>query len=229
MKKLFLLLLSFPYCLWGQIINPQIEGITLAPLNTSGKKGIEDTYYINEWVEGSILINSEGKEIPVKQLKYDIAADKLISKSEQGIFEFPKSSLLRFSLNILNPKTSRLEKHTFISGLQGFAKYNPSNFFEVIYEGSKVKFLKKTYLDFQKNTSVSSYNSITDETVLRVEDYYIYYKDKAIEVKKNKKSILEALEGDKKQWEEFIKNNKLNLKKDDDLIGLLKYFDSKIQ
>lgn len=226
--RLFIVLLLLPISVLGQIINPEINGVTLAPLTTTGKKVDSDSFFINEWCEGSVVVNTNSKEIYIPKLKYDIAEDRLLFQNQQGIFEFPRGSVLKFTLNVLNEKTNRFQKHTFIAGLEGFEKYTPANFFEIIYDGNKIKFLRKTYAELRKSVT-SSYGSHTEEYVyVRLEDFYVYKGNKAFLIKKNKKSILEVLGGEIKLWEDFIRTNNLNLKKDDDIIALLKYYETKI-
>lgn len=226
--RFLIILFLLPISVLAQIINPEINGVTLAPLTTTGKKIDNDSFFTAEWCEGSVIVNTNSKEIPITKLKYDIAEDRLLFQNQQGIFEFPKGSVLKFTLSILNEKSNRFQKHTFVAGLEGFEKYTPANFFEAIYDGSKIKFLRKTYAELRKSAA-STYGSHTEEyTYVRLEDFYIYKNNKPFLVRKNKKSIVEALGGDVKIWEDFIKTNNLNLKKDDDIIALLKYYETKI-
>ncbi len=227
LRTTLIILLFSPLFVFSQNINPEINGITLAPLTTTGKKIEGDSYFTSDWTEGTVVVSTDNKEIPLNKLKYDILEDKLIFQNAVGVFEFPKGSVYRFTLNIYNEKTARFQKYKFIAGLDGISKYTPASFFEVIYEGDKVKFLKKTYAELRKAAS-ASYGSHTEEYVyVRQEEWYIYNQGKAVAVKKNKKSILEALGGDTKEWEKFIKDNQLNLKKDDDIVALLKYYETK--
>lgn len=230
MKLILFLAFSFTiYCSSkAQLINPEIGGITLSPLLTSGKSVDENTFLYNQWAEGSVMVNLSSKPMPVQKIKYDIVSDKILVMNEQGVFEFPKGSLLGFTLKILDEKNGRFRNYEFISGIEGVGKYDAGNFFLVHYNSDKIKLLTK-FSALLQNAAGSSYGSRTQEYVyVREEKLFIYKDGKGVEVKRNKRSILDALGGDKKLWEDFIKVNKLNLKKDDDLIALLKYFESKI-
>jgi hypothetical protein len=225
-------LLLLPVCFWvlgaslqAQNINPQIDGITLAPLTTTGKKIDGNAFFYDNWTEGAVAVTLNGNFTPLPKMKYDIASDKVLFQNEVGIFEFPAGSLWKFSLKILDEKTARIKNYIFTSGLEGFSKYTPSNFFEILYESPKIKFLKKHFAEL-KQMSASTYGSRNEEyTYVKNEEFYIYKDNKGILVKKNKKSVLEALGGDTKKLEAFVKDNQLNLKKEDDIIALIKYYE----
>ena len=203
-------------------ITPRVGGITLRPLTTTGRTIDESNiFFIETWNEGRLFINVDDAGLYVSQLKYNIAEDKLLMRNEQGIFEFPKGSLLSFTLK------SNGREYTFISGLEGIQKYNATNFFLVYYNSKKIKLVTKHYAILQ-NLGSNNYGSTTQEyTYTKDKELYIYKGGKGISIKRNKKSILEALGGDKKMWDEYIKSNKLDLKREEDVARLIQYYDSK--
>jgi hypothetical protein len=203
-------------------LSPSFGGITLAPLTTTGKIFDEsNVFFTQNWCEGSIYINIDAKGLFVSKLKYNIVEDKIIMQNEQGVFEFPKGSILSFTLK-LNGK-----EYTFLSGLEGIEKYNATNFFLVHYQSNKIKLITKHFSVLQ-NLGSNNYGSTTQEyTYSKEKDLYIYKDSKGVLVKRNKKSILEVLGGDKKMWEEYIKNNKLDMKKEEDIARLIQFYDSK--
>ncbi|KOY87596.1 hypothetical protein AD998_16970 [bacterium 336/3] len=203
-------------------LTPSFGGITLAPLTTTGKSLDESNMFFTEsWCEGSLSINIDTKGLSVPKLKYNIVEDKIIMQNEQGVFEFPKGSILSFTLK-LNGR-----EYTFLSGLEGIEKYDATNFFLVHYQSKKIKLITKHFSVLQ-NLGSNNYGSTTQEyTYSKEKDLYIYKDSKGILVKRNKKSILEVLGGDKKIWEEYIKNNKLDMKKEEDIARLIQFYDSK--
>lgn len=226
--KLKYVLLSFFIMISGwanaQNLNltPSFGGITLAPLTTTGKSLDESNMFFTEsWCEGSLYINIDAKGLSVLKLKYNIVEDKIIMSNEQGVFEFPKGSILSFTLK-LNGR-----EYTFLSGLEGIEKYNATNFFLVHYQSKKIKLITKHFSVLQ-NLGSNNYGSTTQEyTYSKEKDLYIYKEGKGILIKRNKKSILEVLGGDKKIWEEYIKTNKLDMKKEEDIARLIQFYDSK--
>lgn len=230
MKKIAFthILLFLSLNLLGQFINPQVNGITLAPVLASSSSTEGDAPFFNEqWCEGSVSININSQPFFIQKMKYDLKEDRVIIANEQGVFAFPKGSILAFTLKIFDEKDNRLKVYNFASGFDGITNYTPSNFFLVHFNSNKVKFLEKIEVERQQAPG-STYGSSTKDYVYVKKAKFILYKDnKGVEVKKNKKSILEALGGDIKSMESFIKTNKLNLKRNEDIIALLKYFETK--
>jgi len=211
-------------------IGPQVAGITLAPFMTSTNKSVDasNSFFADSWNEGSLFINVDSKGLIFPQLKYDIAEDRILMKNEQGVFEFPKGSVLSFTLKAKDKKSGLMKEYTFISGIDGIEKYMVSNFFLAHYNSKKIKLITKHYAVLQ-NVPGATYGSKTQEYIYAKDEILYIHKDsKGIAVRKNKKSIVEALGGDKKMWEEYIKNNKLDMKKEEDIIALLKFYESKM-
>lgn len=214
---------------FAQIINPEINGITLAPVLATGGNKIEESPFFNEqWSEGSVTVNINSKPFFIQKMKYDLKEDRVIISNEQGVFTFPKGSILGFSLKVFNEKNSSTRTYHFLSGIEGIANYTPANFFLVHYNSDKVKFLEKIDAVLQQAPGSSYGSSTKDFVYVKKEKYFIYKDNKGIEVKKNKKAILEVFGKDNKDIENFIKTNNLNLKKTDDIVALLKYFETKI-
>ncbi|MCU0437597.1 MAG: hypothetical protein MUC49_06750 [Raineya sp.] len=226
---LFGLFLTGSYCVSAQTnIGPSVGGVTLAPFTSKGKN-VDDanSYFSEEWSSGSLFINVDSKGLPVSNIKYNIANDKILMKDGDKLFEFPKGSVLSFTLKAKDKETGVLRDYTFLSGLDGIDKYKATNFFLVHYNSPKVKLLTKHFVVLQKSSS-STYGSNAEEFTYSKEQVLFIYKDsKGILIKKNKKSVLEALGGDKKIWEEYIKANKLDMKNEEDIARLLKYYESK--
>ena len=231
MRYIFAYIFAFTTSLMfslGQNINPSVGGITLAPLLTSGKSVDGDVHFYKNWSAGSVQINVGSAPVLLSNMMYDIAEDKVLAKTDEGIFAFPKGSLLGFSLKILDEKNNRIKTYQFVSGLEGIASFDVGSFFLLNYGSDKIKLLTKVSSSLQKKAG-SSYGSKTEDyEYVREERLFIYKDGKGVEIKKNKKSILAALGGDTKDLENFIRVNKLNLKKEDEITALLKYFETKI-
>lgn len=230
LKAVFLgLFITTSYCVSAQTnLGPSVGGITLTPFATKGKS-VDDAnaYFSEEWSSGSLLINVDSKGIPVSNIKYNIASDKIVMKDGEKVFEFPKGSVLSFTIKAKDKETGALRDYTFVSGVEGVDKYTVTNFFLAHYNSPKVKLLTKYFVVLQKSGG-STYGSNAEEFGYSKEKALFIYKDsKGILIKRNKKSVLEALGGDKKMWEDYIKANKLDLRNEEDIVRLLKYYESK--
>jgi len=211
-----------------QTIGPQVGGITLTPFTTKGKS-VDDIggYFTEEWSQGSVAITADAKTVSVSSMRYNIANDKIMIQDGAKVFEFPKGSILSFTIKAKDKETGLLRDYNFVSGIEGVDKFTASNFFLVHYNTAKVKLLTK-YSVVLQNAAASTYGSNAQElTYSQKKTLYLYKDGKGIAIKKNKKAIIEALGGDKKVWEEYIKANKLDLKEDADIIRFLQFYETK--
>jgi hypothetical protein len=105
-------------------------------------------------------------------------------------------------------------------------KAYPPVFYEQLTEG-KTELLKKVKVVLIK----SNYNatldvgSKTDKKMLKYELCFFDGK-KLIKFKKSKGGVLEVLIGKKTEIKEFIKSNKLSIKKEADLVQIFNYYNS---
>jgi hypothetical protein len=172
-------------------------------------------YLYDDWVKGNVVFadNTATRNV---ELRYDVLDNVLVTKSktgEENIFSDPVSE---FTLNILN------KERLFKNGFTGGNGINNKTFFEVVYNG-KTKILKrevKTILESKGYNTGTISRKIENSSI-----YYIAREDKSTEViKNNEKSILTAL--GKPELATYVKDNKLNLKNDADIVKLLTHYDT---
>ena len=76
-------------------------------------------------------------------------------------------------------------------------------------------------------SETKAYNSATtNQTIIEANTYYVTKSGQTTQIKKDKKSVLALLSDKTPQLEEFIKQNKLNLKQDGDLSKLIIYYNN---
>lgn len=74
---------------------------------------------------------------------------------------------------------------------------------------------------------VTPYGSArSQKTIVNSELYFIYNNGQMLKVKKDKKSLLNALNDKKEPLTKFITDKKLNFKSDEDIQMLLEYYNS---
>ena len=162
---------------------------------------------------GSVFYNDVlYQEVP---LLYDIVKDELVTRDPITIY------LIRLNMSRLNWFT--LAQHNFIR-IDRNKNDDPAlvtGFYEILYDG-------KTPL-YKKN--VKRINEIIEDNILSrhiVNDnqYFIKSNSQYYQVK-NKKSLMVAVEDKKNEVNQFMRKNKLRLKKiqDDVLIKIVEYYD----
>ncbi len=176
-------------------------------------------YLSSEWGKGIVKL-ANNKVTNGIDLKYDQIADVLLYKNSKDEVMEIAEPVAEFKIAVKTKKGE--EQHLFRTGFKPVGNNKESSFYEVLSDGN-VKFLKKT---IKFITEEKEYNSST--VVKKINDkiaYYIVKPDEApILVSKSEKDILGAINDKKSELTNYIGENKLNLKKDEDILKLLEYY-----
>lgn len=107
----------------------------------------------------------------------------------------------------------------FKTGYPSIDKQNERSPYQVLLQG-KATLLKHYALKWQDLTPFNSTN--TTRVYTRSEQYYLYLDGKMAKLEKNRDNLASLLDGSAG----YISKNKLNPKKDDDLINVVAYYNS---
>jgi hypothetical protein len=207
----------------------------VATVATAGAQGMTDQYgnsikfskYSD--LQGSPYFNPSWMQADVKfrngstvtsMVLYDQIKDYLFAKGkteEFGQFDMP---VAEFSV----PAEDGTLAH--FSTFPGNGKFPDEAFFQVLSDG-KTKLLKRNLKSISEHKAELGSAVSTREVVDNV-DYFLLVDGKVVKIKKDRKSVLQALSNSNKLMEldNYISNNSLNLKKDPDLIKLIAYYNT---
>ncbi|WP_379085815.1 hypothetical protein [Pedobacter sp. UC225_65] len=223
------IMLCYANLSYGQL-KPLVEGYIPSALNTmdiTGKVWRQvgyselsgSPYLSSEWGKGIVKL-ANNKVTNGIDLKYDQIADVLLYKNSKDEVMEIAEPVAEFKIAVKTKKGE--EEHLFRTGFKPVGNNKESSFYEVLSDGN-VKFLKKT---IKFITEEKEYNSST--VVKKINDkiaYYIVKPDEApILVSKTEKDILGAINDKKIELTNYISENKLNLKKEEDILKLLEYY-----
>ena len=163
---------------------------------------------------GSVFYNNIFYEkVP---LLYDIINGELLTINPTKIY------IIR--LNGENIKWFTIYGRTFINLVKDSTSANPLNtgFYSALYKG-KTSLYKKVSKIFKENSSAGQG---LNKYVVEVNDYFIKKENGYFKIK-NRKSLLNVLNNKKKEIGQFIKRNKLNLRKNKEeaFIRIVGYYD----
>ncbi len=159
-------------------------------------------YLLEDWSKGYLKATT-GKWYAAEKLNYNVSTNQ--PEFQQGEKRFsPKLDLAAFTLG------DTASGVYFQNGFPAIDQQTAKSFYQVLSKGSVklLKYTKATLLD------VTSFNSATKKKRFDFnETYYVYRPDqKIIRVKKDKKSVLEALPEQATRIEEIAGQRKLRLK-----------------
>jgi len=184
--------------------NIKIDDVDGSPLLTDG------------WAKGVVKL-SDGSTYKDVLLSYNEMTDELLFKDKKGDTLKFIDPVKEFKLTLGDGR-----EKIFLNGFKNIPNTTETSFFEVLADGTAS--LIKRYL--KSITELKEYNLPAIKRLEENTKYYLIVADKAIPVKKDKKAILTALGNKQPELEAYIKTNNLNFKNDDDLGGLITFYNS---
>jgi len=196
----------------------------IRPFN-SGYEGVQGSpLWYENWSSGVIvMINNDSLNY---ELNYDAFEDQLIVQSQStGEPMIPFQQTIKY----FNLRDSIGAFHLWVNTHPDDIDEdrNRKGYFEVLYNGD-LKLLVKHKKYFVEADFEGAYNSGKryDEFKREGKKYYILKSDNSfLELKKGKKGVLRSLEDDG-TLDQYLKKNKLDLRKEEDLIELIRVMDT---
>jgi len=230
MKKatlpLFILIISFASGL--QRVNAQDAFVMNTQFLQEGKVkyaekelhygDMEGTPYLYDgWIPGSAKL-SDGKTYNNVLLKYDEIQDMPIFKYAE------QDSALKFALQPVEFTLNFVGKPGhFVNGFKPADDADMTSFYLVLSDGN-LKLLKRTVKRINKRSGYSS----TDATIVVNENttYYLAKNKMPVKIKNDNKAVIAALSDKSEKIKQYISDNKMNVKKDDDFARVVDYYNS---
>ncbi|MFC3562126.1 hypothetical protein [Pedobacter jamesrossensis] len=174
-------------------------------------------YLYDFWVKGKVTLKN-GKKYSNDSLKYDVTDDKLIFKNDDGSLMHFADPVKEFELLNKDLSISR-----FVNGLPPSNGFSAETYYQVIAEG-KIPLFKKTskFITESKQYNSASATKLFNTTY----SYYYLQNGNLIKISPNKKSIIALFGLKDEQLTEYIKKEKVDFKKDEDLNKLFTYFNN---
>lgn len=218
MKKLLLLILLMPIISFGQTVGNG-SGIT-----TDTQAGIvfedveiEGTPFMNPtYKQGETVINGKSKTKAL--MRYNAYYDSIELLDEN---KGPRKLLRRKSIEaVFDGKTYKIYTYSDFGKIrEGY--FNPLN------EGETKLLFKPKKIFIQAEKPENGYDKYDPPTYKDISTYYIVKGDApAIKTKLSKKQILKHLGKNTQQIKNYMTAEKLNLKKENDVIQLIDYYNS---
>ena len=125
----------------------------------------------------------------------------------------------------INPAAFTVEGAEFISFKTHFLGMTNTLYANLIYDG-KTKLLVKLHKNLRRPDNFHNFQSHDDGVYMSNNRYYLQKQDGEVEpINLNNKSILAKLMDKKNEISEFLKNSKIMIKDEKDLITVLRFYD----
>ena len=225
MKINFTLFLS-SFILVAFISNVQAQGTTITAnsievgIYERSEAYLGSPYFSEEWMDGAVVL-ADGKKYEKLHLKFDQLTNQVVFLDQDldkiQAFKVPVTEFILISKLVAGNDTKFRSDYPSIDGS------NASSFFEVLTEG-KTQLLKRT---IKVVVEERPDNSLLLKKMIKASTrYYLKTGSTLARVKNNEKEVLILLKDKQAELKAYIKENKLNLKQDNDLAKLFDYYNS---
>jgi hypothetical protein len=190
-----------------------IQDINGRPIFENGYTEIEGSPYLNDtWSRGTVRAKHNGKTYELAKMRYDAYKDELEYKENQKPYRFG-SEITEFVTN----------DGIFRNGFPVYESLTARSFYQILYDG-KVKLLKRTTARVQTEKLYSS--ATQTKRFIKEESLYLFKNGILTRLKKDKKSLLEALGEKQDELDAFIKDQKLKLSKEEDILRIIEKYEN---
>jgi len=216
-KLALLLIIITTFKMEAQILQ-DVNGKPLAISKYSEIKG--KIFFNDEWSLGYVKLLS-GKVSTGYLLKYDELEDMPVYSLNDEIYSFT-DKISEFGF-----KNNQEQTVIFRNGFRKTSLTDENSFFEILLDDN-FKFLKKSIKNVIEERE---YNAATVTKKITSNSFYYIVDDTGsiFQVKKDIKSILSVLYKKPESILSYIKENKLDLKKDKDVVKLISFYASAIK
>lgn len=194
-----------------------IDGVSTMYYNNPAANIQGSPYLQKEFEEGTMIVQN-GTVIPGLRYRYDIYGDKMLFIVNGDTATINKPLALR-SIEIGGKK---FVYEVYVSGPGKVA----TSYFEVVEENESLTLLHRRQAELDQDVYVSNYGGGggTKEFRLKtVDSYYLKLGKAAASEIDNRKDLLELFPDNRQQIREYLKQNKLKVKKEEDLRSILQY------
>lgn len=182
-------------------------------------KKIDGTsYYSDNWTAGEVIIIKDKRvqSFKEKKLKYNICSETV--------------TFLRNNKEYYVPNHNNVQSFT-LADKKFVTLYNPSAkntaFFELLFDNDEIQLLKKhecSIVEGKKSNGILP--EINDKYRISTSYYIKTAKELAKKIKLNKDIITDLFTNKIIEVNTFIKENKLNIRKENDFIQIFEFYDS---
>jgi len=178
---------------------------------------INGTPYLNDEFELGAVIVSDQLIYNGIPLRYNIFNDQIEFKSNKDlVLALDKAETY---------KEIQIEKKRFVYASATKGKLEVSGFFEILEEG-QVCLLKKYDMALTAPQPPGGFKDAVPASYdLRPANYFLKIGDSNLGFS-NEKELTALLQDHQKELESYIKNNKLKVRKEEDLLQMIKYYNS---
>ena len=194
--------------------NDGVGSLSTALIKESTPITIGNVYLFKKWVNNAKMVSTTNKEFKIIGLNYNIEKGKFqIKISKDSVFTLDSNYIDHILVN--NRNFIKLDQ-----------KNNSNGFYEMIYDGKNISFVKKAGLRLIKGKLNPLDGSISPNKYHKFYTYYISKDNTLTKIKLKKKAIAPFFKDSMSKVNTYVKRNNLSYKKEKDVMQILSYLDT---
>jgi hypothetical protein len=175
-----------------------------------------DPYLYDRWLPGKVLTVS-GKVYENLKIKYDIYSDFLLFAYDSA------DEPLKFADDVKSFTLILSEPQVFYNGFPAIDNQTSQSYYQVLSKGAIMLLKRATKVI---NESKGYNTNVITKSYQNHNKYYIYSDGKISSTDNPKKALYSLAVNRKAQLDEFVKNNSINFKKDEDLSKVFNFYNN---
>ena len=210
--KLLVLFVCLAQVGWAQEVMYNTANETLMQKDYSKIEG--SPYLFKEWHKGT-LYDIKDNATTEAAINFNGDTGKVVIQEEDKIIELNENLYNRIEIMVDGKKEVLVNRITPID----------LTYYRAIYQSEMHQALEKFESDLKEDDGVGTYGASSKRAKFMNKTKFFLFKDgKLHQVNRNNKKLVEFLKSPRLKG--YIKKNKLNLKKDEDLVKALAYYES---
>lgn len=163
-------------------------------------------------VKATLVLNNESMISDIG-IKYDVYANQIIAIEEDETQSVLDSRFF---------KTMIIEEDESFYTFKKVNPENPDKFYQVLFESDEITFFKEVQTRYSASTTHLPGQSVDNRKFLSSDKYFVVQENEVEKVNLKKKDIFSHFpEVEKLSMQEYIKTNKIKLKKEKDFVEVL--------
>lgn len=200
-----------------EIMNSFLKGIAKNETPTD----VKGSPYLNSEFQQAQLIFPENDPLPAP-VRYDVVKEEMQVQIEEGSYRILHPSVV---VNLEN------KPYKMMSYKGDNKTFDLLGYFEILtpnYESHELVLLRKHKKDMRRGKAAAAMQKATPPRYVDKDDYYLLFKNsKPVLVENKTKNFVNLFpEANQDQVEQFMKDNKLKPKRENDLKSLVNYYNS---
>ncbi len=203
----------------GTAINQYLTDTKGEPLSVENYPDIVGSPYLSDWQEGTIILKT-GQQHANIPIRYNIYDDHVEYRQKNEAFFFKKGTIREFSFKKKEGDSEKTQ--IFRCGFENIGKNTANTYYEVLYDG-KYKLLCDHVVSIAET---KAYSSASVEKKFQTETFLYIATPTGlpVRIKKNKKSLLEAINNPK--LENWLTTQKNKCRNEAEIAEALKFLES---